>query len=145
MEDVKKTYIWQDAVALAAQVVKVCEEFTQSDGNVLVWHLRQSAVDVPASIASDLISNHDASLQPLTKLGVELELVNKIYPAIDIEAAKIQLQKVMERIQSGAFAERQVEPAEETAADESADTADDEKTAAHQAETSATIITPSEG
>jgi hypothetical protein len=50
-------------------------------------------------------------MDPIIKLVTELELVRKIYPAIETGPAEEQLEKLTKRMQSEQFAER--EPEEE--------------------------------
>ena len=118
MDDIKKAYAWREALELSGQLVKICEEFSDVDTNVLVWHLREAVVDIPAGIAADLQAKRPATIEPVVKLVTELELVNKIYPAIETGKADEQLERLMQRMQSDGFSEREPAPeAEEPAAD----------------------------
>jgi len=110
MQDIKKAYAWQDALNLSKRLVQICEEFSDADTNVLVWHLRQAVVEIPATIAADLQANRGATMEPVVKLVAELELVHKIYPAIETGDADEQLQRLTERMQSDRFGEREPEP-----------------------------------
>lgn len=106
MEEIKKAYAWKEALELSKRLVLMCERFSDMDTNVLVWHLRQAVIDIPAGIATDLQAGRPANMVPSTKLLIELELVRKIYPGVDTSSADEQLEKLMSRIQGDQFAER---------------------------------------
>ncbi|HUC20433.1 MAG TPA: hypothetical protein VMR98_02990, partial [Candidatus Polarisedimenticolaceae bacterium] len=126
MDDITKAYSWKDSLELSKQLVQLCEVFSDGDTNVLVWHLRQAVVEIPATIAADLSANRPANLEPSIKLMVGLELVHKIYPGIDTGNAEELLQKLLERLRSERFGERETE-AESAKAEEQGDD-DAEKT-----------------
>ncbi|HUC87179.1 MAG TPA: hypothetical protein VMR75_02540 [Candidatus Saccharimonadales bacterium] len=112
MDDIKKAYAWREALELSKRLVQICEEFSDVDTNVLVWHLRNSVVDIPSTIAADLQASRWATMEPVVKLATVLELVRKIYPAIETSPAEDQLEKLMQRMQSEQFTEREPEPEE---------------------------------
>lgn len=114
MEDVRKAYVWQEAVQLSCELVRICEDFSDADRNVLVWHLRQAIVDIPAGIAADLSLKREPSMEAVIKLDTELELVHRIYPAIDTGKAPEQLRSLMERMSAKGFSETEPqEPGED--------------------------------
>jgi hypothetical protein len=110
MDDIKKAYVWHEALELSKRLVQICEEFSDADTNVLVWHLRNSVVDIPSTIAADLQANRWATMEPVIKLATALELVRKIYPAIETGPTEEQLATLMKRMQSELFSEREPEP-----------------------------------
>jgi len=110
MQELQTAYAWQEALELSKRLVHICEEFSDSDTNVIVWHLRQAIVDVPAGVAADLEAGEDASMGSVVRLMTSLELVRKIYPAIDTAAADEQLDKLVARMKSDTFAEREPDP-----------------------------------
>jgi hypothetical protein len=117
MDEVKTAYAWQEAMELAQELVEVCENFS-SDSNVLLGHLRQAVVDIPATVAIDLKFGRMATMEPVIRLATELELVHKVYPAIDTAEVPAKLQALIERMSSNRFVERQpaeVEPSGEGA------------------------------
>lgn len=109
MEDITKAYSWRDSLELSKQLVQLCEAFSDVETNVLVWHLRQAVVDVPATVAADLAANRPANLEPCIKLMAELELVRKIYPGIDTSSAEEHLHQLLDRMRSDRFGERESE------------------------------------
>jgi hypothetical protein len=104
MEDIKKAAVWQEALDLASAVVQLCEQFTD-DQNVLAGHLRGLAIDIPASIASDLSHKREPNADPLVRCAIVLELVKKVYPAIDTEAVESGIENIMARIEKNTFTE----------------------------------------
>lgn len=95
---------------LSEKLIEVCEEFRDPDSNVLVYHLRQAVIDIPASIAADLHAKRWATMDPVIKLSAELQLVHTIYPAIDTGNAEELLNRLITRMQSERFNEREPEP-----------------------------------
>jgi hypothetical protein len=134
MEEVKRAYAWKESLDLAKALVRVCEEFSDAERNVLVWHLRQAVVDIPAGVAADLAADRPANKEAIIKLATTIELVDKIYPAIEIGTVESKLQTLIERVE-GDFDE--VEPVAETEANEPDDA---EKVAVVKAEAEATKV-----
>jgi len=118
MDDVKKAYAWQEAIKLSQQLVAVCEEFRDPEANVLVWHLRQAAIDIPAGIAADLQSGDKATMDSMVKLATTLELVRRIYPGIETGEAEERFEELWQRMSSKDFAEREPAPEVEEKAEE---------------------------
>lgn len=102
LEDIKKHYIWKDAISLSEALVELCEEFTD-DTNVMVGHVRQSIMDIPASVAIDLKRGSEPTLEPLIRCAAQLELLRKIYPATDTDPAEEALHKIFNRIEDDTF------------------------------------------
>jgi hypothetical protein len=114
MQDVKKAYAWQEAIELSGELLQVCEEFSSND-NVVLGHLRQAVIDIPATIATDIKFRRMATMEPVIRLATELELVHKIYPAIDTGEVPEKLAALMERMSTDRFNEREPEPEDESA------------------------------
>lgn len=118
MEDVTKVYAWQEAMELSKELIRICEEFSDGEKNVLAWHIRQAVVEIPASIAADIeLGRKDPTLEPVIRLATELELVHRIYPAIDTDGAPEKLKALVERMKSDAYLEREPEAEEEEGVD----------------------------
>lgn len=110
MQDIKKFYSWQEAIELSKVLVRICEEFSDADRNVLVQHLRQAVVEIPATVAADILLGRAATKEPAIRLATELELVHRIYPAIETGQAPQKLEALMARMDSPNFTEREPEP-----------------------------------
>jgi hypothetical protein len=113
MDDVKKAYAWQEAIKLSQQLVAVCEEFSDPEANVLVWHLRQAVVDIPAGIAANLQAGDKATMDSMVKLDTTLELVRRVYPGIETGEAEERFEQLWQRMSGKDFSEREPEPEEE--------------------------------
>lgn len=114
MNEVKKFYVWQEAIALSKQLVRICEEFSDADRNALVQHLRQAVVEIPATVAADILQGRPATLEPAIRLATELELVHRIYPAIETGSAPEKLEGLLERMQSTSFNAKEPEASDES-------------------------------
>ncbi|TAK89584.1 hypothetical protein EPO04_00545 [Patescibacteria group bacterium] len=116
LENVTKTYAWQEAMELSRELTRLCEEFSDGDRNVLVGHLRQAVVEIPATVAVDITLGRPATLEPAIRLATELELVHRIYPAIETGTAPQKLEDLLRRMRSNNFTEQ--EPASVDEAEE---------------------------
>lgn len=105
MEQVKNSYAWKEAIELSLDLIRICEEFSDGDHNVILGHLKNAVVDIPASIASDIKYSRGANLEPVIKLATELELVHRVYPAVDTGGAPDKVQKLLARMESNNFHE----------------------------------------
>lgn len=108
MDDVKKAYAWQEAIKLSQQLVAVCEEFRDPEANVLVWHLRQAVIDIPAGVAADLQGGGKATMDSMVKLATALELVRRIYPGIETGDAEERFERLWQRMSGKQFGEREL-------------------------------------
>ncbi|HVE80683.1 MAG TPA: hypothetical protein VNA68_00880 [Candidatus Dormibacteraeota bacterium] len=115
MEEVKKTYAWQEAVKLSQSLSKLCDEFTRQDNDPLLQRLRESAVAIPVCVAQDLAAERKASTDAVVALAAELELVHKTFPAIDTGSLGQQAEALLARMQSDKFTESEPEPEPEVA------------------------------
>lgn len=106
MDKVKNSYAWKESIELSLDLIRICEEFSDGDHNVLLSHLKNAVVDIPASIASDIKYSRGANLEPVIKLATELELVHRVYPAVDTRSAPEKVQKLLERMESNNFHEQ---------------------------------------
>lgn len=105
--DYKESHAWQSAMALAPALMELAEAMPATEELGLSWQLRQSMVELPAVIAEDLA--HEAKeprLLPVLKLVATLELIDKIYPALDTGKARTAADKLAERLMSAGFDER---------------------------------------
>lgn len=112
MDQVKNSYAWKEAIELSLDLIRICEEFSDGDHNVLLGHLKNAVVDIPASIAADIKYSRGANLEPVIKLATELELVHRVYPAVDTGGAPEKVQKLLARMESNNFHEQIPQKAE---------------------------------
>jgi hypothetical protein len=94
-------------MTLAPALMELAEAMPATEELGLSWQLRQSMVELPAMIAEDLA--HEAKephLLPVFKLVATLELIDKIYPALDTGKARTAVDKLAERLMGVGFDER---------------------------------------
>lgn len=106
MDQVKNSYAWKEAIELSLDLIRICEEFSDGDHNVLLGHLKNAVVDIPASVASDIKYSRGANLEPVIKLATELELVHRVYPAVDTGSAPEKVKSLLARMESNDFHEQ---------------------------------------
>ena len=106
----RETYSWQGAIELGPQLMRLAEELPAAEEMGLSLHLRQLMVELPASIAADLIKGRDASMASALKLLTVLELIDRVYPALDTAATRSAADTLAARLASGNFNERQGGP-----------------------------------
>lgn len=106
MDQVKNSYAWKEAIDLSLELIRICEAFSVGDQNVLLGHLKQAVVEIPASVAADIKYSRGANLEPVVKLATELDLVHRVYPAVDTGAAPEMAQKLLARMESVSFHEQ---------------------------------------
>ena len=106
MDQAKNSYAWEEAIELSLDLIRICEEFSDGDHNVLLGHLKNAVVDIPASVASDIKYSRGANLEPVIKLATELELVHRVYPAVDTGSAPEKVKSLLARMESNDFHEQ---------------------------------------
>jgi hypothetical protein len=129
LSDFQDTYSWQGAIALGSQLLSLAEELPAAEASGLALQLRQLTVDVPAGVAADLLGGMSANLTPALKLITVLELIDRIYPAIDVADVRAAADELAGRLSSDAFAEVQAAPVAPVAADVAAPSAAEPETA----------------
>jgi hypothetical protein len=135
LERYRKFYAWQEAVKLSLELYRMADELPDDEQHLLARDLRRSAVEIPTAVAVNVVRGEAADTSIIVRLQVIMELIGKIYPALDTARTETEIAKVASRMQ-GNFTEQEpepeptpapaVEPAEEEAepeddADEDAD------------------------
>jgi hypothetical protein len=101
----KETYVWNDAIELVSQINRLIEDLPEQDQGGLGLELRRASVELPAMIAADLLSGIQPRLEPALRVDTQLEVVSRIYPALDTAVAEKTLAKIWQRMRSGEFNE----------------------------------------
>jgi hypothetical protein len=103
----RTTLSWQQAIELGPQLVRLAEELPASEQLGLCWQLQQSMVDLPAAIALDLLEDGSYTRRAAAlKLVATLELIEKVYPALDTLQLRKDAQTLVDRISSDRFTEQ---------------------------------------
>jgi hypothetical protein len=106
LSDFRTAYSWQEAINLGPSLVRLAEELPGSEQLGLCWQVQQAMVDLPASIAQDLMEdNSNTRRLVILKLLASLELIDNIYPALDTAGVRAEVDLVADRIASDRFAE----------------------------------------
>jgi hypothetical protein len=102
----RDTRSWQEAIALGPELMELAEAMPATEELGLSWQLRKSMVRLPAAVALDLDDDKDARKVELYRLMATLELIDKVYPALDTAAAKSAVDRLAERLTGPGFDER---------------------------------------
>lgn len=78
----------------------MCEDFSNQESNVLLWHLRGNVIDLPAGIAANLEANQPIAMDHIIRLQAIIELIHGVYPAIETSMVIDRLDKLVQRIES---------------------------------------------
>ncbi len=98
LTDYRNTKAWQAALELGPHLVRLAEELPAAEQVGLSMQLRQLMVELPAAIALDLLNDGHTSLVVALRLGAALELIERIYPALDAGPARTAVTALTERI-----------------------------------------------
>lgn len=101
----RNTHSWQSVIELGPKLVRLAEDLPAHEQTGLVMQLHQLMVELPAMVASDLVSGTALRFLPLYRLTAALELVERVYPALDAGDAKHALADVALRLGGPSFAE----------------------------------------
>jgi hypothetical protein len=105
LSDYRNTLSWKGAIELGPKLIRVAEELPASEEIGLSLQLRQLMVELPAAIAADMAGATDTRQLTMYKLVAALELVDRVYPALDTGDTKTAVDKLAERLAGPNFAE----------------------------------------
>lgn len=106
LSDFRSTHSWQEAINLGPNLVLLSEQLPVSEQMGLCWQLQQSMVELPQAIAVDLMQ--PTSMTRLTaamRLVASLDLIEKIYPALDTADVRESVDTLVSRLHSDNFTE----------------------------------------
>ncbi len=98
--DYRKDMVWQAAVALAPQLVRLAEELPAAEELGLSWQLRQLLAELPAAVALDRATGSQTRLSVGLRLSAVLDVLEHVYPALDVAAAHTMVDQVVEQLMS---------------------------------------------
>jgi hypothetical protein len=106
LSEFRTAYSWQEAIDLGPSLVRLSEELPALEQMGLAWQLQQVMVDLPAAIAVDLMEDGSNTRRAVAvKLMAALDLIDKIYPALDTAEVRSAVEALVERIKSERFSE----------------------------------------
>ena len=91
---------WQGAINLGPELMRLAEELPASEEMGLSYQLRQVMIDLPAAVAGDLVQNTETRHAVGFRLLATLELVDKVYPALDTVDMRKTAEELVERFMS---------------------------------------------
>ena len=106
LSEYSDTYSWQGALELGPRLLSLADELPASESMGLSFHLHQLAVELPASIAARLLAGEPADMSVMLKLIAALELVERVYPALDVSPTKRLADDLAARLAGDGFSER---------------------------------------
>ena len=99
--------MWQEAIELSPHLVNLAEQLPASEEYGLSMQLRKIMVRLPASAAYDLTESGSFSRKvEITRLAAILDIIDKVYPALDTAGARKSLEKVVDRVGGPDFGEQ---------------------------------------
>lgn len=98
MERYRSYYAWQEAMKLGLTLYHLADELPNEEQHLLASDLRRAAVEVPSVIAHNLLGGQTADLLPIIKLQTAMELIGKIYPALDTADAEAEIKTLADRV-----------------------------------------------
>ncbi len=103
LSDYRQSHSWKGAIDLGPQLMSLAEELPAAEELGLSWQLRQLMVEVPAAIAADLMYSTDSRRTPVLKLLAVLELIDRVYPALDTADTRKQADRLAEELLEDSF------------------------------------------
>ena len=101
----RNTYSWQGAIALGPRLVSLSEDLPLHEQTGLVMQLHEFMVELPAMVAADLVDDTKLRFAPLYRLTAALELIERVYPALDGTQARQDLDTLGHRLSGASFAD----------------------------------------
>lgn len=101
LSEYRNSSSWQGAIALGPKLMGLAEELPASEEMGLSLTLRTLMVELPATVAADLLDDHsDMRLMPVLKLLAALELIDQVYPALDTAGVRAEADALAESLMS---------------------------------------------
>ncbi len=110
LSDYQQTHSWQGAIELGPHIVKVAEQLPGTEQTGLSQHLRVLMVELAGAVAIDLLNGSKTRLPVALRLAAAMELVERVYPALDTSDARTALYKLTDRLNSDKFDEQVTTP-----------------------------------
>ncbi len=126
-EQYRNYRVWEEALSLSQRIHGLAESLPSNEQSALAVSLNASMVNIPTIIALNLLQDQPADLSAVVGLQTQLELINRVYPALDTAELERAASALLIRLQDGGqFKEAlpQPQPPAQPEADE--DVEDDE-------------------
>lgn len=99
-EEYRQYHSWEEAIKLSQQVHGLIESLPSDESSALAASLNAAAVSVPANVALNIMLGQPADIRYIVELQTQIELVNRIYPALDTASVERAASQLLERLQS---------------------------------------------
>lgn len=96
LADFRSNTSWKHALELGPELMEIAEALPAGEELGLSLQLRQLMVELPASIAMDLSKGTEHRHLAGFKLLAALELIDKVYPALDTANARAAADRLVE-------------------------------------------------
>jgi len=104
LSEVRSSRSWQEAINLGPNLVLLAEQLPASEQMGLCWQLQKLMVELPAAIAVDVMqTGNTARRLPALRLVASLDLIEKIYPALDTASVRDSVEALVDRLQTDSF------------------------------------------
>jgi hypothetical protein len=103
LSDYRNTKSWQSAIELGPGLMVLAEELPAAEELGLNFQLRKIMVELPAAIATDLLQGTKTRFDTCLRLASALELIERVYPALDTAATRAEAEKLIERLLDESF------------------------------------------
>ncbi|HEY6736162.1 MAG TPA: hypothetical protein VI322_00440 [Candidatus Saccharimonadia bacterium] len=95
---------WKAAIDLGPALARLADDLPATETYGLSAALRKYSIALPAAIAADLLAGHTTTRYPVTlKLQAALELVDRVYPALDTAAVRAAADTLAEQLLADDF------------------------------------------
>jgi hypothetical protein len=102
---------WKAAIDLGPAIARLADDLPLAEANGLSQTLRLLMVEVPAAVAEDLVVGTKTRQSAILKLVAALELVEKVYPALDTSQPRSAVDALAAKLFSSSFSEGAEPPA----------------------------------
>jgi len=103
LSDYRQSQGWKGAVDLGPHLIDLAEALPAAEELGLSWQLRQLMVEIPATVAADLMYGTNTRRPPVFKLLAALELIDRVYPALDTADTRKQADRLADDILADNF------------------------------------------
>ncbi|MDF2461046.1 MAG: hypothetical protein K0S68_449 [Candidatus Saccharibacteria bacterium] len=103
LSEYRKTRSWKGAMDVAPSLIRLAEELPASEEMGLSFQLRQLIVEVPASVASDLLRGTELRHKSVLRLVTAIDLIDRVYPALDTTETRQAVEQLAEHLTGAGF------------------------------------------
>lgn len=97
----RTSHSYKKAVELGPHLVSLAEELPAAEEMGLSWQLRKLMIELPAAVAQDTLSDTVLRRPAAIQLVTVLELIDRIYPALDTADIRRQAEELAEELLDG--------------------------------------------